>query len=79
MARYQNVEFYNTPDGEVMFKEENKPARVFTESDRELIDNVLSFIRDRYADAYNKLMQVYSSSSRNKSYYEFRIVHRFIG
>ena len=49
-----------------------------TESERELINNVLSLIRDRYVDAYNKLLEIYSKSDRNKLYYEFRIVHRFI-
>ena len=52
--KYRNVEFYNTPDGEVMIKEENKAARTFTEMDRELIDDILSLIRDRYTQAYNQ-------------------------
>lgn len=76
--KYRNVEFYNTPDGEVMIKEENKAARTFTEMDRELIDDILSLIRDRYTQAYNQLLEIYSKSSRNRTYYEFRIAHRFV-
>lgn len=76
--KYRNMEFYNTPDGEVMIKEKNKPARVFTDSERDLIENILSLLRDRYVDAYNKLLEIYSKSERNKLYYEYRIVHRFI-
>ena len=67
--KYRNVEFYNTPDGEVMIKEENKAARTFTEMDRELIDDILSLIRDRYTQAYNQLLEIYSKSSRNRTYY----------
>lgn len=78
MRLYRNMEFYNTPDGEVMIKEENKAARVFTESDRELIDDILSLIRDRYTEAYKKLLELYSKSNRNRAYYDYRIVHRFI-
>lgn len=50
--KYRNVEFYNTPDGEVMIKEENKAARTFTEMDRELIDDILSLIRDKIGRAH---------------------------
>lgn len=75
---YRNIEFYNTPDGEVMIKEEGKPARVFTESERDIVEDMLAFIRDRYTEAYTKLMDLYSKSERNRLYFEFRIVHRFV-
>lgn len=76
--RLNNVEFYNTPDGEVSVKEHNKPVRTLSESDRDIIGYVLGIIRDRYPKAYARLMERYSKSSRNKVYYEYQVVHRFI-
>ena len=53
---FANLEFYNTPDGDIMLKEVGKPARPFREADRDII----------------------SKSTMNRTYYEYRVVHRFI-
>lgn len=73
-----NMEFYNTPEGEVMMKELNQPAVILGEDNRSMIEYILSVIRDRYPKAHTRLMQIYSSSTMNRWYYEFRVVHRFI-
>lgn len=73
-----NIEFYNTPEGDVMLKEVGCPARVLQESDRELISEMLAAIRDRYPAAHARLMELYSASTMNRWHYEFRVVHRFI-
>lgn len=75
---FSNLEFYNTPDGDIMLKEVGKPARMFRETDRELITMMLAVIRDRYPKAHAALMELYSRSTMNRTYYEYRTVHRFI-
>lgn len=78
MRLFTNIEFYNTPEGDVMIKELNKAARPFQENDRELISEMLVLIRDRYPEAHKELMQLYSTSTMNRWHYEYKVVHRFI-
>ena len=73
-----DTEFYNTPDGDVMYKQPGQPAKLLKDSDREIITGLLQAIRDRYPQSFEALMQLYSASSRNRSWYEFRVVHRFL-
>ncbi len=73
-----NIEFYNTPEGDIMYKQVGQPARLLQENDREMVSDLLTLIRDRYPKAHDALMKLYSSSSRNRRYYEFRMVSRFI-
>lgn len=75
---FANLEFYNTPDGDIMLKEVGKPARPFREADRDIISELLAIIRDRYPKAHAALMELYSKSTMNRTYYEYRVVHRFI-
>jgi len=74
----KNIEFYTTPDGEVMVKELNKSVRLLVESDRSIIQELFATIRDLYPDAFRVLSDLYSKSDRNRPYFEYRIVHRFI-
>ncbi len=73
-----NTEFYTTPDGEVMIKIQDSPVRKFEESDRMFVENLFILIRDRYAEAFNALSELYSRSERNRVHFEYKIVHRFI-
>lgn len=73
-----NAEFYTTPDGEVMIKIQDSPVRKFEESDRMFVENLFILIRDRYAEAFNALSELYSRSERNRVHFEYKIVHRFI-
>ena len=77
-ALFANIEFYNTPDGDIMLKEVGRPARPFRESDRDIITEMLAAIRDRYPKAHAALMELYSRSTMNRWWYEYRVVHRFI-
>lgn len=77
-ALFANIEFYNTPDGDIMLKEVGRPARPFRESDRDIITEMLAAIRDRYPKAHDALMELYSRSTMNRWWYEYRVVHRFI-
>lgn len=78
MNEIANIEFYNTPEGDVMMKELGRPAVFLGENNRPTIECMLSVIRDRYPKAHTRLMQIYSSSTMNRWYYGFRVVHRFI-
>jgi len=73
-----NIEFFNNPDGEVSYKALGEPMRTLTESDRNIISELLSIIRDRYSEAYKVLSELYSRYDRNRFNFEFRMVHRFI-
>ena len=74
----KNIEFYNTPEGEVMIKEEFEPVRMLTDKDRNIIESMITIIRDRYPEAFKALAKNYSVTERNRLRYEFLIVHRFI-
>lgn len=73
-----NIEFYNTPEGDVMMKELAQPVIVLKDTNRPTIEHMLTIIRDRYPKAHARLMKLYSSSTMNRWYYEFQVVHRFI-
>lgn len=74
----RNIEFYNTPSGEVVISEPHKPIRVLEESDTELINELLDVIRDRFPLAYKRLSENYTRSEKNISHYNYRMVKRFI-
>lgn len=77
MIDFADIEFYSTPEGEVMVKPKNGPVKILQDTDRELIQAMLQVINDRYPGAFAVLSDLYSSSSMNRSYYEFMMVHRF--
>ena len=72
------IEFYNAPDGSVCCKPEGKAMFILDESCRTLISEMIITIKELYPDAFKALSELYSAGERNRSYYEFRIVHRFI-
>lgn len=74
----RNVEFYNTPSGEVVVLEENKPIRVLKVSDTELINELLDVLKDRFPLAYERLSSNYSRSEKNIKFYNYQMIKRFI-
>ena len=72
------IEFYNSPDGSVCCKPEGKPMFILDETCRSLIGEMIVTIKELYPDAFKALSELYSTSERNRSFYEYRIVHRFI-
>lgn len=74
----KNIEFYNTPDGQVCCKPLEEPMFVLKESDTALIADMLTMIQELYPAAFAALSELYSRSELNKNYYHFRMVHRFI-
>lgn len=78
MDRLANIEFFKTPDGDVMYKRQGEGVRQLDEHERETVVSLLSLIRTRYPDAFAALSDIYSRSERNRAWYEFRMVSRFI-
>lgn len=73
-----NTEFYTTPEGSVMVKPIGQPVYELKENCRDFISAMLAIIRERYPKAHTALMKLYSSSSMNRTWYEYKVVHRFI-
>ena len=48
------LEFYNTPSGYVMYDEGQKTS-LLSESSRDVVDDILDTIRECYSDAYRAL------------------------
>lgn len=78
MCKLSNVEFYNTPEGDVVVKEVGQACYTLSEMSREIITYMLSIIDDRYPKAHKALMELYSKRTMNRIHYEFSVVHRFI-
>lgn len=73
----RNYEFYTTPEGDVMIREDNN-LRTLIENDRPFITQFMHSIQEFYPEAFKALCAEYVSSNINRSYYEFLIVRRFI-
>ena len=74
----ERIEFYNCPDGSVNIKPFGLPMFVYDESCKKITQEMIVLIRDLYPAAFTALAELYSKSERNKDFFEFRIVHRFI-
>lgn len=51
----ESVEFYNTPEGDVMYKQLGKPVQELTDDSREVIGEMLDLIKTRYPQAFKAL------------------------
>lgn len=78
MEKLGGIEFFKAPDGSVMYRCKGEPVRELTEHDRELVGAILAVVRSRYSEAFDALSEVYSRSERNRGWYEFQMVSRFI-
>ena len=63
----RNIEFYNTPDGQVCCKPFNQPMYILRESDTALIAEMLTMIQDLYPSAFAALSELYSRSELNRN------------
>ena len=73
----ENIEFYKTPEGVVMYKPLGKPVQELTINSREVISEMLDLIRTRYPEAFKALAKLYTVNEPNRLLYEFNIVSRF--
>lgn len=74
----ERIEFYTCPDGSVNVKESGKPLYQYEQGCRQLTEEMIVLIRDLYPGAFSALSKLYEASERNRSLYEYKIVHRFI-
>lgn len=74
----EKIEFYTCPDGSVNMKPENDSVRSYDMSCREVTQEMLLYIKDLYPAAFKALAKLYSPSEKNREFFEFRMVHRFI-
>lgn len=74
----KNIEFYNTPEGEVCCKPLDEPMFILTEKNTDLISAMLVAIQELYPLAFSALSALYSKSELNRNYYHYKMVHRFI-
>lgn len=72
------IEFYTSPDGTVNIKPYEQPMYVYDLSCKKVTQEMIALIRDLYPAAFTALSELYSRSERNKDFYEYKIVHRFI-
>lgn len=70
------IEFYQYND-ELWYKTANGMNRVLAETDSQLIQTLISIIRERYPSAYLALENEYQKSALNVPYFQFLIVRRF--
>lgn len=75
---YNELEFYNTPSGDVMVKPKNGAVFVLSEDHTEIISMILNYFNNIYTEAYNKVADIYSKSSLNKKWYEYQMAMRLI-
>ena len=64
MQRLNNVEFFNSPEGEVQIRDE-KGVRTYMEEDKELTDALFSVIELDYPKAFKALSEIYNKSKAN--------------
>lgn len=74
----ERIEFYTCPDGSINVKPFDKPVFVYDMSQRHITEEMIVLIRDLYPGAFAALSQLYAKSERNKDFFEYKIVHRFI-
>lgn len=72
------TEFYNCPDGSISVKPFGGAMYTLDISCRNIIEEMIVIIRDFYPAAFKALSELYSKSERNRDFYEYKIVHRFI-
>ncbi len=81
MIQFANTEFYSTPDGCVMIKQDGEPAwelKETGEKSHRLIQDVLEYLRTFHIKCFEELCETYSAKEPNRLNYEYWIVSRFI-
>lgn len=73
----RNMEFYRTPNGEIMIHDESG-SRYLTEKDRTFISAFIAKMDVFWTDSLKALSMLYNKSRHNVPLYEFKIVRRFL-
>lgn len=78
MKKLSKIEFYTSPEGEVMIREEDRPVRELTVSDIDFVSTMFERIRRDYTEAFEAMWETYKASEKNKPFFRYLIVRRFI-
>jgi len=76
--KFDNIEFFSSPEGDILIKHSSNPVRELSEHDIEIINHLFERIRVEYSDAYSCLVKTYETSMRNVPYFRYLCVRRFI-
>lgn len=71
------IEFFTGTDGQVWLRQGGK-CQTLSASMTQLVDFLEGKIRALYPAAHRRLTELYGGSSRNKTFFRFRIVERFV-
>lgn len=78
MTKAGTVEFFLTPDGDIMMCEEGQGVRAYTERDTAFSTYLLKLVQTYYPEAYVALQKEYVRYQGNNSYYAWKMASRFI-
>lgn len=73
----QNIEFYNSPKGEVIVSIDGNVGFALSPKNVDIVNMMYDHIKTHYQEAYAALTRLYSASALNTMYYKYRIVSRF--
>lgn len=74
----EKIEFFTCPDGSVNMKPVGGQVVSYDESCKQVTQEMLVYIKDLYPAAFSALSDIYSKSNKNRSFFEYKMVHRFI-
>ena len=72
----KDLEFYIF-ENELWCISSDKKNKRISENDTEIINEILSIVREQYPNAYNALSECYIKSSKNVPYYQYLMARRF--
>lgn len=73
-----NIEFYITPQGEVMYAMNGGEHKKYIEGDIDLSKYIIELMERQYPEALESLSKKYASSKLNKVHYDYLRVSRFV-
>lgn len=77
MQRPTNIEFYSSPEGDVLIHDV-QGIRTYRQEDTKITDALFELLEEDYPAAFSALGEVFVKSKSNAPYYKYKCVHRFI-
>lgn len=74
----RSIEYYTTPDGDVMVQANNTPAFLLEPGDRDQVQAILEIAKFSRPEAFEGLQDAYQKYIRNIINYEYKMARRFI-
>ena len=67
----QNIEFYNSPKGEVIVSIDGNVGFALSPKNVDIVNMMYDHIKTHYQEAYAALTRLYSASALNTMYYKY--------